>query len=55
MKFLPLIWSAFRRKTARSILTLLSITVAFLLLGTVTGISATSAGSWTTFQRTGSW
>ena len=40
MKFLPLIWSAFRRKTARSILTLLSITVAFLLLGTVTGISA---------------
>src|SRR5262245_24006157 len=40
MKFLPLIWSAFRRKTARSVLTLLSITVAFLLLGTMSGISA---------------
>lgn len=40
MKYLPLIWSAFRRKTARSILTLLSITVAFLLLGTMSGISA---------------
>ena len=39
MKYLPLIWSAFRRKTARSILTLLSITVAFLLLGTMSGIN----------------
>ena len=40
MKFLPLIWAALRRKTARSIFTLVSITVAFLLFGMMTGISA---------------
>jgi putative ABC transport system permease protein len=40
MKFLPLIWAALRRKTARSIFTLVSITVAFVLFGMMTGISA---------------
>jgi len=40
MKFLPLVWSALWRKRARSIFTLISITVAFLLLGTMSGISA---------------
>jgi putative ABC transport system permease protein len=40
MKFLPLVWAALRRKTARSIFTLAAITVAFLLFGMMTGISA---------------
>ena len=40
MKFLPLLWAALRRKTARSIFTLLSVTVAFLLFGMMSGISA---------------
>jgi putative ABC transport system permease protein len=40
MKFLPLIWAALKRKRARSLFTLVSITVAFLLFGMMTGISA---------------
>lgn len=40
MKFLPLVWAALRRKTARSIFTLAAITIAFLLFGMMTGISA---------------
>src|SRR5215813_9381998 len=40
MKFLPLLWAALRRKTARSIFTLASITVAFLLFGLMGGIGA---------------
>lgn len=40
MKWLPLIWSALGRKRARSVFTLLAITVAFLLFGMMSGISA---------------
>jgi len=41
MKYLPLIWSAVMRKPARTILTLLSVTVAFTLFGLMIGLNAT--------------
>ena len=40
MKFLPLIWAALWRKKARTIFTLLSILVAFLLFGMLQGVNA---------------
>jgi putative ABC transport system permease protein len=39
MKFLPLIWAGLWRKKMRTILTLLSIIVAFLLFGLLQGVS----------------
>ena len=39
MKFLPLIWAGLWRKKLRTILTLLSIIVAFLLFGLLQGIN----------------
>src|SRR5580765_1004399 len=41
MKYLPLIWSAVMRKPTRTILTLLSVTVAFTLFGLMIGLNAT--------------
>jgi putative ABC transport system permease protein len=38
MKFLPLLWAGLWRKPIRSVLTLLSITVAFLLFGVLNGV-----------------
>jgi len=40
MKYLPLVWTGLWRKRARTIFTLLSITVAFILFGIVSGIDA---------------
>ena len=40
MKFLPLLWSGLWRKRARTIFTLLSIIVAFVLFGMLQGINA---------------
>src|SRR5688572_16708044 len=40
MKWLPLLWAALWRKPTRSIYTLVSITVAFLLVGIMTGVGA---------------
>jgi putative ABC transport system permease protein len=40
VKYLPLIWAGLRRKPARSIFTLLSIVVAFLLFGMLQGMNA---------------
>ena len=40
MKFLPLIWAALWRKKARTIFTLASILVAFLLFGMLQGVNA---------------
>ena len=40
MKFLPLIWTSLWRKKARTIFTLLSIVVAFLLFGLLQGVNA---------------
>jgi putative ABC transport system permease protein len=40
VKYFPLIWAGLRRKPARSIFTLLSIVVAFLLFGMLQGINA---------------
>ena len=40
MKFLPLIWAALWRKKARTIFTLLSILIAFLLFGMLQGVNA---------------
>ena len=40
MKFLPLIWAGLWRKRARTVFTLLSITVAFLLFGLLQGVNA---------------
>lgn len=40
MKFFPLIWSSLWRKKARTIFTLLSIMIAFLLFGLLQGINA---------------
>ena len=37
MKYLPLIWSGVMRKPTRTILTLLSVTVAFTLFGLMIG------------------
>ncbi|HEY6618811.1 MAG TPA: FtsX-like permease family protein [Steroidobacteraceae bacterium] len=39
MKFFPLIWASLWRKRARTIFTLLSITIAFLLFGLLQGIN----------------
>jgi putative ABC transport system permease protein len=41
MKYLPLVWAALRRKPVRSIVTFLSVTVAFTLFGLMIGLSAT--------------
>jgi putative ABC transport system permease protein len=38
MKYLPLLWAGLWRKPIRSVLTLLSITVAFLLFGVLNGV-----------------
>jgi len=43
MKWLPLLWAALRRKLGRTVLTLLSIVIAFLLVGTATGLNASFA------------
>jgi putative ABC transport system permease protein len=43
MKWLPLLWAALWRKPTRSIYTLISITVAFLLVGIMTGVGASVA------------
>jgi len=40
MKYLPLVWAALMRKPARAILTLLAMTVAFMLVGLMIGMSA---------------
>ena len=40
MKFLPLVWSGLWRKRARTIFTLLSILIAFLLFGLLQGVNA---------------
>lgn len=40
MKFIPLIWAALARKKARTIFTLLSVVVAFLLFGMLQGVNA---------------
>ena len=40
MKFLPLVWASLWRKKARTIFTLLSIAIAFLLFGMLQGINA---------------
>jgi len=41
MRFLPLVWAALRRKPVRSILTFLSVAVAFSLFGLMIGLNAT--------------
>jgi putative ABC transport system permease protein len=41
MKYLPLIWSAVMRKPTRTVLTLLSVMVAFTLFGLMIGLNAT--------------
>ena len=41
MKYLPLIWAALRRKPVRTIVTFLSVTVAFTLFGLMIGLNAT--------------
>jgi putative ABC transport system permease protein len=43
MRWLPLLWAALRGKSARSLYTLASIIVAFLLVGIMTGLSASFA------------
>ena len=40
MKFFPLIWASLWRKKARTLLTLLSIVVAFLLFGMLQGVNS---------------
>src|SRR5665213_1072559 len=40
MKFLPLLWAGLWRKPTRTALTLLSIVVAFILFGILSGIDA---------------
>jgi len=40
MKFLPLIWAGLWRKRVRTILTLLSVVVAFVLFGSMYGVTA---------------
>ena len=49
MKFFPLVWSSLWRKKARTIFTLLSIVIAFLLFGLLQGIN-----SWMSAFGTGS-
>lgn len=45
MKFLPLVWAGLWRRPARTILTALCITIAFLLLGLLDGVNAGFAKS----------
>jgi putative ABC transport system permease protein len=40
VKFVPLLWASLWRKRARTVLTLFSITVAFLLFGVLQGVNA---------------
>ena len=40
MKYFPLVWAGLWRKRARTILTLLSVTIAFLLFGVMHGVTA---------------
>src|SRR5882724_6508206 len=40
MKFLPLIWAGLWRKPARTLLTLLSIVIAFILFGLLQGVDS---------------
>jgi len=44
MKFLPLIWSNLKRKKLRTLLTVLSITVAFILFGLLSAIKMALTG-----------
>jgi len=44
MKFFPLVWTSLWRKKARTIFTLLSIMIAFLLFGLLQGVNAWLAG-----------
>ena len=63
MKWLPLLWAALRRKPGRSIFTLLSIMVAFVLVGSMTGLGAAfdqrieeaRADRITIYSRFGAW
>ncbi len=41
MKYIPLVWAALRRKPVRSIVTFLSVTVAFTLFGLMIGLNST--------------
>ena len=41
MRYLPLVWTAVMRKPMRTVLTLLSVTVAFTLFGLMIGMNAT--------------
>ena len=41
MKYVPLIWAALRRKPIRTLVTFLSVTVAFTLFGLMIGLNAT--------------
>jgi len=45
VKFLPLVWAALRRRPIRSILTLLAVSVAFLLFGVMHGVVAGFGGA----------
>jgi hypothetical protein len=38
MKYVPLVWAAFRSHTTESLLTLVVITIAFTLVGTMVGL-----------------
>src|ERR1700743_140724 len=40
MRFIPLLWASLWRKRARTLLTLFSIVVAFLLFGVLQGVNA---------------
>jgi len=44
MKYLPLIWAGLWRKRARTVLTLLSVVVAFVLFGALHGVTAAIDG-----------
>ena len=44
MKFLPLIWAGLWRKRARTVFTLLSIVVAFVLFGVLQGVATWLSG-----------
>src|ERR1043166_8865448 len=44
MKYFPLVWAALGPKPVRAVLTLLSVTVAFLLFGLTVGLNATARG-----------
>ena len=40
MKYLPLVWAAFRRHTTESLLTLLVLTIAFTLFSSMVALNA---------------